>query len=65
MSKKPINYKDALERINEIVNTIESGDLDIDDLTAMVKEATTLIGACKDKLQGAETDLQTSLDKLN
>lgn len=65
MSKKPINYKDALDRINEIVSTIESGDLDIDDLTAMVKEATTLIGVCKDKLQGAETDLQTSLDKLN
>lgn len=65
MSNKGINYKDALNRINEIVNTIESGDLDIDDLTAMVKEATKLIGACKDKLHGAETDLQSSLDKLN
>lgn len=65
MSKKNLNYKEAMNRINEIVATIEGDDLDIDELTTLVKEATSLIGSCKDKLQNAETDLQTSLDKLN
>lgn len=65
MSKKSLTYKEAIDRINEIVTTIEGDDLDIDELTAFVKEATTLIGTCKDKLQNAETDLQSSLDKLN
>jgi exodeoxyribonuclease VII small subunit len=65
MSKKSLTYKEAINRINEIVATIEGDDLDIDELTSLVKEATGLIGSCKDKLQNAETDLQTSLDKLN
>ncbi len=65
MSKKTISYTDAINRINEIVNAVENTDLDIDELTSLVKEATALIGSCKDKLQNAETDLQTSLEKLN
>ena len=65
MSKKSLTYKEAINRINEIVVTIEGDDLDIDELTSLVKEATGLIGSSKDKLQNAETDLQTSLDKLN
>lgn len=65
MSKKNLTYKEAMNRINEIVTTIEGDELDIDELTTLVKEATALIGSCKDKLKNAETDLQTSLDKLN
>lgn len=65
MSDKAINYKEALSRINEIVDIIENNDPDIDELTVLVKEATQLIGSCKDKLQNAEKDLQSSLDKLN
>lgn len=65
MSDKSINYREALNRINEIVNIIENDDPDIDDLTEMVNEATNLIGQCKDKLQNAETHLQSSLNKLN
>ncbi len=65
MSKKTLSYTEAINRINEIVNSVESTDLDIDELTSLVKEATLLIGSCKDKLQNAETDLQTSLEKLN
>lgn len=65
MSKKSLSYKESINRINEIVELIEGGELDIDELTILVKEATGLIAACKDKLQNAQIDLQTSLDKLN
>ncbi|MFY0592647.1 exodeoxyribonuclease VII small subunit [Roseivirga sp.] len=65
MSKKSINYKEAIDRIDEIVTTIETENIDIDELTAMVKEATKLIGECKDKLHNTQNDLQSSLDKLN
>ena len=49
----------------KLLSQLKEDDLDIDELTSLVKEATGLIGSCKDKLQNAETDLQTSLDKLN
>jgi len=65
MSKKSLSYKESINRINEIVEIIEGGEVDIDELTDLVKEATNLIATCKDKLQNAEIDLQTSLDKLN
>lgn len=65
MSKKNLTYQEAIDRINKIVAAIEGNELDIDELTALVKEATSLIGSCKDKLQNAESDLQSSLDKLN
>ncbi|OEK01669.1 exodeoxyribonuclease VII small subunit [Roseivirga sp. 4D4] len=65
MSKKSLSYKESINRINEIVEVIERGELDIDELTVLVKEATDLVAGCKDKLQNAEIDLQTSLDKLN
>ncbi len=65
MSKKSVNYNEAIARINEIVHIIENEDPDIDELTVIVKEATSLIGNCKDKLQNAENELQSSLEKLN
>ncbi len=64
MTKKDLTYTDAIQRISEIVEKIESNELDIDELNASVKEAASLIEACKTKLQNAETNLQETLDKL-
>ena len=64
MAKKELTYSEALNRIAKIVENIESNELDIDELNASVKEAASLIEACKTKLQNAETNLQETLDKL-
>lgn len=60
-----LSYKDALKRINDIVERIENEDPDIDELSALVKEATGLIAQCKGKLESAEAEIQLSLEKLN
>ena len=60
-----LNYKEALNRINEIVQRIENDDPDIDELSSLVKEATQLIAKCKEKLENTEAEIQISLEKLN
>jgi len=65
MASKPKNYKDAIERIESIVDIIENQEPDIDEMTALVKEATELIDFCKKKLKTAENDLNSSLEKLD
>ena len=64
MSSKT-TYKEALQRINEIVERIENQNPDIDELSSLVKEATKLIHDCKAKLENTEAEIQSSLEKLN
>ncbi len=64
MAKKELTYSEALNRIAAIVENIESNELDIDELNSSVKEAASLIEACKTKLHNTETNLQETLDKL-
>lgn len=59
------SYKQALERIETIVSTIENEQPGVDELTKLVQEATDLILACKEKLNNAETNLSATLEKLN
>jgi len=60
-----LSYKEALDRINRIVERIENDDPDIDELSSLVKEATHLISQCKAKLENTEAEIQSSLEKLN
>lgn len=62
---KELNYKEAIQRINEIVEKIEQEDPDIDQLSQWVKEATSLISSCQNKLENTEAEIQSSLEKLN
>ena len=55
MSEEKKSYKDAIARIEEIVQIIENREPDIDDLTKLVKEATVLIDFCKKKLKIAQS----------
>ena len=59
------SYKEALERIESIVSTIENDQPGVDELTKLVQEATDLILACKENLSNAETNLSATLEKLN
>lgn len=63
MSKEGLNYKNAVEEIEEILQKIEEGALDVDELATSVKRATKLISYCKDKLQKTEEEVTKILDK--
>ena len=58
MAKKELLYKDAISEIEGILQNIESGELDVDELSKKLLKATELIKYCKEKLRKAEKDIE-------
>ncbi len=56
----PQKYEEAFARLQEIVRKMEGGQLDIDQITAHMKEAQKLITLCKKRL----TETEKEIDKL-
>ncbi|MEG1749372.1 MAG: exodeoxyribonuclease VII small subunit [Tannerellaceae bacterium] len=65
MEKKTETYNEAVEKLRLIVADIEKGDLDVDILSAKVKEATRLIKLCKEKLFIADEEVKKVLEELD
>lgn len=59
--KAEIKYEAAMERLEEIAEQIERNQLDIDELTKVLKEAQQLIKKCKDKLTRTDEEIQKML----
>ncbi|MBF0484292.1 MAG: exodeoxyribonuclease VII small subunit [Candidatus Omnitrophica bacterium] len=59
------NYKDAMNRLTEIIEKIEDEDVDVDELAANVKEAVKLIKTCKDKIEKAELEVKKVVEELD
>ncbi|MEO1784030.1 exodeoxyribonuclease VII small subunit [Thermodesulfobium sp. 4217-1] len=60
-----ISYKEALEELNSILKKIESEDIEMDDLTKIVKRALFLVNLCKSKLKNTEDELQSIFNEIN
>lgn len=60
--KKDITYEQAMNQLTQIVQKIESGQMDIDSLASNLKDAKELITFCKDKLTKVEKDVKKILD---
>lgn len=56
-TKKTFSYDKAIIRIEEIVRLLEEDDKNIDQLSDLVKEASSLIKDCKTKLKMTEADI--------
>jgi exonuclease VII small subunit len=52
-------------RLRQIIEEIERGELDVDVLSAKVREAGRLIQLCKDKLLKADEEVKKILDELD
>ncbi len=61
MSKKQLNYNDAIEEIEIIIDKIENQELNIDELSANVKRVAELLTFCKMKLKNTEDEVQKIL----
>lgn len=59
--KTSMTYEKAMKKLEEIVNKIESENMDIDQLAAKIREAKQLSDFCKDKLTKVEADIKESL----
>ena len=57
-----MTYEQAVKRLEEIVKRIEGGEMDIDSLTANLKEAKGLVDFCKEKLTNVEAEVNKCLD---
>ena len=62
MTKKQLKYEEAMSRIEQIVEMLETQSLDIDSLTEKVKEATMLIEFCREKLHNTDKSLDNILN---
>ena len=63
MAAKKETYTEAMERLEKIVASIESNELDIDQLGENLKEAQKLIKFCRDKLYKADAEIQKMLEE--
>ena len=59
-----INYTEAFEELQQIVNEIEEGEISVDELSEKVKRAALLINICKTKLSSTEEDVSKILKEL-
>jgi exodeoxyribonuclease VII small subunit len=63
MAKQQVKYSDAIAEIEETLELIESGKLDVDELTGKVKRVSQLIQLCKAKLHEADEDIKRILSQ--
>ena len=63
MSKKKeaLNFENSLERLETIIESMENGNISLDDLVTKFEEGATLLKTCHKNLQKAEL----KLEKLN
>lgn len=62
MENKAISYDQAIQRVEEIVLILESGEKGMDELSELVKEAAALVKVCKKKLKSTESEIAKALE---
>ncbi len=61
MAKEKISYSDAIGEIEAILEKIEGGNLDVDELAGKVSRVTELLKICRDRLHKTETKIDEIL----
>jgi len=64
MAKKNLSYSEAITTIDEILQQIETGELDVDELAEKVKQASELLKLCKGKLFSTEKEVEKVLKEI-
>lgn len=59
-----LKYADALSELQSIVNSLQSGQIGVDDLAEKVQRAAYLIQYCREKLRNTEGVLQNMLGNI-
>jgi exodeoxyribonuclease VII small subunit len=63
MAKK-ITYSQALEQINQIIEEIENGEIDIDELSKHLEKAKQLFAFCQNKLKQTKDSVDNMLNDI-
>ena len=59
------SYSQAVARLEEILQAIQSGNVEIDTLYRLLKEADELIKICRTKLYEVDEEVKMLLDSMN
>jgi len=62
MAKEKISYDESVREIETILDKIEKGNLDVDELAEKVDRVTTLLKICREKLRKTEEQISQILD---
>lgn len=57
-----LTYAQAVERLEEIMNAIQGGEMDIDRLSVALKEASALVQFCRGKLYKVDEEVKAMLE---
>ncbi len=63
-NKKELSYKEAIAEIEEILEQIETGELDVDELSEKVKRVSVLVSLCREKLHSTEEEIEKILNEM-
>ncbi|MDR0414939.1 MAG: exodeoxyribonuclease VII small subunit [Prevotellaceae bacterium] len=61
MSTKEQTYREAITEVGKILTQLESGELDVDDMSSAVKRAAELLQLCRKKLHVTEEEINEHL----
>lgn len=63
MTKESFRFEEAMIKLEEVVNKLETGDVPLEDAIALYKEGMELSVLCQGKLQHAEKQLMSIIDQ--
>lgn len=55
---KTIKYEDAIQQLEDIVEKLESNELDIDEMPEALKRAQQLLKLCRNRLTKTDEEIQ-------
>ena len=64
MSAENLEYKNAMDRLEAILEKIDNSEMGIDELAGQVEEATNLLKKCRQILVATEKSVQDALASL-
>lgn len=65
MSQENFEYKNAMERLENILERIDNSEMEIDELAGQAQEATELLRTCRQILLKTEKNVQEALASLD
>ncbi len=65
MSQENFEYKNAMDRLETILERIDNSEMEIDELAGQVQEATELLKKCRKILVDTEKNVQEALKSLD
>lgn len=61
--KKDMKFEDALARLEEIVEKLESGEAQLDDSIKLFEEGTKLVSFCTERLEEVKRKIEIIVNK--